>query len=239
MQENSPDSDRPEEPLDLSWADVEGWSVEDHLRHQQTHDAKLRSLGINPRPTLDYFDREVTEEGSEVVTRQDYHATYTLTMRDADGDVLKVEITGEQVSQVREGRGFAYWPHDQRVALAERGRLFKRESAVPQRRFTITERCHRRSIPIRATSIAPQGRGRASRQSTNRRSPGSRRTSSSSRSASADPGDDSGSSEGDGQPAAARRHLHVVPDPAPRPARYSYACLTAAEHGAEVEAVGS
>lgn len=69
-----------------------------------------------------------------------------------------------------------------------------------------------------------------------RSSRATRRPGATSSTSSSDPGDDDGESEGDGDGAAAR-HLHLVPDLPPHPARYTFACLTAEQRGADVEQV--
>ena len=74
----------------------------------------------------------------------------------------------------------------------------------------------------RVRTARPRGAGRPRARATAR--------------ASGDSGD-SGSSEGDGEPAAARRHLHLVADLPARQVRYTFACLTAEERGADVEPV--
>lgn len=104
---------------------------------------------------------------------------------------------------------------------------------------------HRQPDGRTTTSIAPRSRpparqwtgvvnihrqGRAARQSTNHRSSGSRRAGASSSSSSADPGD----GDSDPEPPPPRPRLTLAPPPR---GIYAYACLTAAERGAQVEAV--
>jgi hypothetical protein len=124
-----------------------------------------------------------------------------------------------------------------RENLAQEAHEFRREIAQIEARRSGYVEISYQSAPVR--SVNRQHHGRAPRRATNGRSTGSRRSSPSSRTASADPGGgDPDSSEGDGD-GAGRPHLHLVPDLPARPARYAYGILTAAERGAEVEAVAS
>lgn len=57
--------------------------------------------------------------------------TFTLKMKDENGDSREVELDAAQVLDLGAGKAIAYFPHDERVYIDEDGTITERESAIP------------------------------------------------------------------------------------------------------------